>query len=186
MQTEAPVFCPGPCVTDRAWMQRVQLRYDGPLSNCIFYSNVRPFNKEDYSLDLVVATERERFVVPIRAVGNKPALDFPDAIEFEPTAAKSSSQKVQTVRNVGSKVGRCTSKGLESRVESARFGMRNMMDYFLTLLSSLSCAPTPRLPTSACSRRSLSQRRRPRGTWAWGSACRCTWDSLRRPRVFTR
>ena len=53
-------------------------------------------DKEDYSLDLVVATERERFVVPIRAVGNKPALDFPDMLEFEPTAAKSSSLKTQT------------------------------------------------------------------------------------------
>ena len=35
--------------------------------------------------------------MPIRAVGNKPAMDFPDSVVFEATAAKSSSAKTQTV-----------------------------------------------------------------------------------------
>ena len=62
-----------------------------------------PTDTEDYALDLVVATERERFVVPIRCVGNKPALDFPDLVAFESTPAKCSSTATRVVRNVGTK-----------------------------------------------------------------------------------
>ena len=62
-----------------------------------------PTDTEDYALDLVVATERERFVVPIRCVGDKPALDFPDLVAFESTPAKCSSTATRVVRNVGTK-----------------------------------------------------------------------------------
>jgi hydrocephalus-inducing protein len=62
-----------------------------------------PVDTEDYRCDLVVATERERFVVPIKCVGNKPALDFPDLVAFESTPAKCSSVATRVVRNVGTK-----------------------------------------------------------------------------------
>ena len=65
--------------------------------------DLQPVDVEDYALDLVVATERERFIVPVRCRGNKPALDFPDALTFEPTPAKTWSYATRTVRNVGGK-----------------------------------------------------------------------------------
>ncbi|CAM9472886.1 unnamed protein product, partial [Choristocarpus tenellus] len=33
-----------------------------------------------YSTDLVVVTEREKFIVPIVAAGHRTALDFPDKV----------------------------------------------------------------------------------------------------------
>jgi hypothetical protein len=37
-----------------------------------------PEAKSDYSYDLMVITEREKFIVPIRAMGCRAILDFPD------------------------------------------------------------------------------------------------------------
>jgi hydrocephalus-inducing protein len=37
-----------------------------------------PEAKSDYSYDLMVITEREKFIVPIRAMGCRAVLDFPD------------------------------------------------------------------------------------------------------------
>ena len=65
-----------------------------------------PLDQEDYAVDLVVSTERERFIVPVRCIGNKPALDFPDVITMEPTAAKGTSALTRTVRNVGAKAAK--------------------------------------------------------------------------------
>ena len=41
--------------------------------------------------------------MPIKCVGNKPALDFPDLVAFESTPAKCSSVATRVVRNVGTK-----------------------------------------------------------------------------------
>ena len=41
-----------------------------------------PVAKSDYSYDLMVLTEREKFIVPVRAVGCRSMLDFPDLIDF--------------------------------------------------------------------------------------------------------
>ena len=65
-----------------------------------------PSDKGDYAVDLVVATEREKFIVPVRCAGNKPALDFPDSVDFYPTPVKQWGHVVKTVRNVGSKTAR--------------------------------------------------------------------------------
>ena len=65
-----------------------------------------PSDKGDYAVDLVVATEREKFIVPVRCAGNKPALDFPDSVDFDPTPVKQWGHVVKTVRNVGSKTAR--------------------------------------------------------------------------------
>lgn len=35
---------------------------------------------KDYSCDLVVSTEREKFVVPVVALGNRALLQFPDSV----------------------------------------------------------------------------------------------------------
>ena len=41
-----------------------------------------PETKTDYFYELTVVTEREKFVVPIVAIGKKALLDFPDLIDF--------------------------------------------------------------------------------------------------------
>ena len=41
-----------------------------------------PEAKVDYSYDLMIVTEREKFIVPIRAVGCRAMLDFPDSLDF--------------------------------------------------------------------------------------------------------
>jgi len=41
-----------------------------------------PEAKQDYYYDLIVETERERFKVPIMAIGKRPIIDFPDVLDF--------------------------------------------------------------------------------------------------------
>eukprot|EP00232_Nephroselmis_pyriformis_P008175 CAMPEP_0182895474 /NCGR_PEP_ID=MMETSP0034_2-20130328/25702_1 /TAXON_ID=156128 /ORGANISM="Nephroselmis pyriformis, Strain CCMP717" /LENGTH=2117 /DNA_ID=CAMNT_0025029307 /DNA_START=132 /DNA_END=6482 /DNA_ORIENTATION=- len=61
----------------------------------------QPEDVGDYQCDIIVATEREKFVVPIIARGARAALDFPDLVQFPPTPAKTTSTKTVLVRNVG-------------------------------------------------------------------------------------
>lgn len=58
---------------------------------------------EDYSYDLVVITERERFIVPIRATGGGALLDMPDEVDFGLSPVKYEAPKTIMVRNVGEK-----------------------------------------------------------------------------------
>ncbi|CAK8990089.1 unnamed protein product [Durusdinium trenchii] len=58
---------------------------------------------EDYSYDLVVITERERFLVPIRATGGGALLDMPDELDFGLSPVKYEAPKTIMVRNVGEK-----------------------------------------------------------------------------------
>lgn len=62
-----------------------------------------PEAKIDYSYDLTVITEREKFVVPIRAVGCRALLDFPDNLHFGPVPVKHTAEKPIMVRNIGEK-----------------------------------------------------------------------------------
>ncbi|GIL73964.1 hypothetical protein Vretifemale_3957, partial [Volvox reticuliferus] len=68
-----------------------------------FVVTFRPESRDDYSCDLVVCTEREKFVVPVLAVGASAALDFPDLVEFGTVPAKVEARQTVFVRNVGSK-----------------------------------------------------------------------------------
>lgn len=61
-----------------------------------------PENTDHFYHDLVVCTEREKFLVPCTAAGSKAALDFPDHLEFPLTPAKCSSSQTCLVTNVGS------------------------------------------------------------------------------------
>lgn len=63
----------------------------------------RPESRDDYSCDLVVCTEREKFLVPVLAVGASAALDFPDRVEFGSAPTKVEVRQTVFVRNVGSK-----------------------------------------------------------------------------------
>ena len=62
-----------------------------------------PEAKIDYSYDLMVVTEREKFVVPIRAVGSRAMLDFPDQLDFGLVPVKHTAEKPVMIRNVGEK-----------------------------------------------------------------------------------
>ncbi len=62
-----------------------------------------PESKIDYSYDLNVLTEREKFVVPIRAVGCKAILEFPDVLDFSKVPVKHESIKPVIISNIGEK-----------------------------------------------------------------------------------
>ncbi|NXP98214.1 HYDIN protein, partial [Vidua macroura] len=56
---------------------------------------------QDYSHELVCMTAKERIVVPIRAIGAKAILEFPDHLDFLKRPVKYSTQKTLLVRNTG-------------------------------------------------------------------------------------
>ncbi|GMH35419.1 hypothetical protein BSKO_03287 [Bryopsis sp. KO-2023] len=66
----------------------------------------KPESYDDYFYELVVCTEREKFIVPITAVGRRPALDFPDKVDLGLSPVKISTKKFVLVTNVGEKAGK--------------------------------------------------------------------------------
>lgn len=48
-------------------------------------------------------TEREKFVVPVKAIGARAMLDFPDEVNFSMCPVKYPSTKTLLVRNIGNK-----------------------------------------------------------------------------------
>lgn len=68
-----------------------------------FVIKFSPEAKIDYSYDLMVVTEREKFVVPIRAVGCRAMIDFPDALDFGLVPVKHTAEKPVMIRNIGEK-----------------------------------------------------------------------------------
>jgi hydrocephalus-inducing protein len=52
---------------------------------------------------LIVTTEREKFVIPIKCIGSRAILDFPDEINFSMSPVKYLNAKVLLVRNIGNK-----------------------------------------------------------------------------------
>ncbi len=62
-----------------------------------------PEAKSDYAYDLMVITEREKFIVPIRARGCRAKLDFPDTVDFSLVPVKFDNEKPVMIRNVGEK-----------------------------------------------------------------------------------
>ena len=67
----------------------------------LFTVTFRPESTEHYAYNLVVCTEREKFIVPILAAGASPALDLPDLVEFGSAAAGTEARQTLLVRNVG-------------------------------------------------------------------------------------
>lgn len=62
-----------------------------------------PQQVDDYAVDLVCRTERETFLLPVRARGRFAALDIPDQIAFGLCPVRLASTKALTVRNVGTR-----------------------------------------------------------------------------------
>uniref|UniRef100_A0A8C2T888 HYDIN axonemal central pair apparatus protein n=1 Tax=Coturnix japonica TaxID=93934 RepID=A0A8C2T888_COTJA len=65
-----------------------------------------PEENKDYFHQLTCITEREKFVVPIRAIGARAILDFPDQINFSVCPVKHSTQRTLLVCNVGNREAR--------------------------------------------------------------------------------
>ncbi|KAI5620965.1 hydrocephalus-inducing protein-like, partial [Silurus asotus] len=55
----------------------------------------------DYTHRVICMTEREKFEVPIRAIGPRAILDFPDELHFSLCPVKCLTQKTLLVRNIG-------------------------------------------------------------------------------------
>ncbi|KAL7878826.1 hypothetical protein AOLI_G00098000 [Acnodon oligacanthus] len=72
-----------------------------PGMACTFTVLFTPDENKDYIHRLICVTEREKFEVPIRAIGARAILDFPDHIHFPLCPVKCSSQKTLLVRNIG-------------------------------------------------------------------------------------
>eukprot|EP00922_Rhytidocystis_sp_ex-Travisia-forbesii_P010524 GHVS01015412.1.p1 GENE.GHVS01015412.1~~GHVS01015412.1.p1 ORF type:complete len:404 (+),score=39.73 GHVS01015412.1:134-1345(+) len=62
-----------------------------------------PQGKADQAYDLSIITERERFVVPIRAIGGEAVMDFPETIDFASAPVKFKAEKTVLLRNIGDK-----------------------------------------------------------------------------------
>ena len=60
-----------------------------------------PESLDQFHYDLVVCTEREKFLVPCKVPGSRAALNFPDSINFPVTPAKCTSSQTCLVSNVG-------------------------------------------------------------------------------------
>ncbi|NXE09199.1 HYDIN protein, partial [Lophotis ruficrista] len=65
-----------------------------------------PEENKDYFHQLTCITERETFIVPIRAIGARAILDFPDQLDFAVCPVKYSTQKTLLVRNIGNREAR--------------------------------------------------------------------------------
>lgn len=68
-----------------------------------FIIRFSPESKSDYNYDIIVETEREKFVVPIVAVGKRAMIDFPDSLDFGNCPVKYATEKPVIIRNLGEK-----------------------------------------------------------------------------------
>lgn len=73
-----------------------------------------PQEIREYSWDLICATERENFVVPLRAIGMRPLLTLPDEVDFGACPIKSPSEKKIVVQNIGTSAAKFSMKSLQS------------------------------------------------------------------------
>ena len=55
----------------------------------------------DYCCDLVCVTDREKFIVPVTAVGPRPLLDVPDKVDFGNAPVNTTTERTIMLRNIG-------------------------------------------------------------------------------------
>ncbi|CBZ51361.1 conserved hypothetical protein [Neospora caninum Liverpool] len=72
------------------------------MTTC-FTVKFSPDAREDYISELIVVTEREKFVVPLRAISGIGFLDLPPGVAFGPTPVKVKREKTILIRNTGTK-----------------------------------------------------------------------------------
>uniref|UniRef100_A0A3Q4BV25 HYDIN/VesB/CFA65-like Ig-like domain-containing protein n=1 Tax=Mola mola TaxID=94237 RepID=A0A3Q4BV25_MOLML len=67
-----------------------------------------PLENKDYHHRLVFVTERERFEVPVRAIGPRAILNFEDEFHLPTCPVKGSTEKTHYVHNIGKSKGQFT------------------------------------------------------------------------------
>ncbi|XP_076588631.1 hydrocephalus-inducing protein homolog [Chaetodon auriga] len=79
-----------------------------PGMSASFAVSFTPQENKDYHHRLVFVTERERFEVPVRAIGPRAILDFPDEFHLPVCPVKASTEKTHLVRNIGNSKAKFT------------------------------------------------------------------------------
>ncbi|XP_013867590.1 hydrocephalus-inducing protein homolog [Austrofundulus limnaeus] len=72
-----------------------------PGMTAVFTVHFTPQENQDHRYRLVCVTQAERFEIPVRAIGPRAILDFPDEVLVPVCAVKCSTEKTLLVRNVG-------------------------------------------------------------------------------------
>ncbi|XP_023811732.1 hydrocephalus-inducing protein homolog isoform X1 [Oryzias latipes] len=72
-----------------------------PGMSITFTVGFTPKENKDYEGRLICVTERERFEIPVRAIGPRAILDFRDEIFFPICLVKAFTQKTHLLRNIG-------------------------------------------------------------------------------------
>ncbi|XP_065674972.1 hydrocephalus-inducing protein homolog isoform X4 [Hydra vulgaris] len=72
-----------------------------PGIEVIYYIKFTPLEKKDYVHEVICITEREKFLIPIKAIGPRGFLDFPDQVYFGNVPVKYETTKILLVRNIG-------------------------------------------------------------------------------------
>ena len=78
----------------------------GPGLPLVYKIQFYPEENKDYNHELIVSTEREKFIIPIKCIGSRAILDFPDEINFSlnaTCAVKHLNSKVLLIRNIGNR-----------------------------------------------------------------------------------
>jgi len=74
-----------------------------PGMEIAFIIRFSPEAKIDYNYDLTIVSEREKFIVPIVAIGKRAMIDFPDILDFDACHVKYVTEKPVIIRNLGEK-----------------------------------------------------------------------------------
>ena len=59
-----------------------------PGMEVTFMVQFKPDQRKDYTHELICITEREKFVIPIKSIGARAILDFPDEVNFSTVPVK--------------------------------------------------------------------------------------------------
>jgi hydrocephalus-inducing protein len=62
----------------------------------------------DYGCEIHAHTEREAFILPVKAFGVRAVLDFPDRVVWDDAPVRYSSTKTLLVRNIGKRAAKFT------------------------------------------------------------------------------
>ncbi len=74
-----------------------------PMMEIVYTLTFKPKKKREYNVDLVVVTEREKFVIPVRAGGERPMLEAPREVAFGSRPVYIESKETFLLRNQGPK-----------------------------------------------------------------------------------
>ncbi|XP_010082970.1 PREDICTED: hydrocephalus-inducing protein homolog [Pterocles gutturalis] len=77
-----------------------------PGMSLTFHIVFRPVENKDYFHKVTCITEREKFLVPIRTIGARAILDFPDEVNFSVCPVKYSTEKTLFIHNIGNREAR--------------------------------------------------------------------------------